>query len=235
MIGVSNRAPKLPRLVIVKVPPDELVRTDLVGAGALGDVGDLLGQPGDREVAGVLDDRGQQALLGVDGERDVLAVEVGHLARLGVDRRVERGVLLERVDRGLGEERQVRQLHALARQEVGLRRARAGARSLVTSTSITWVSWADVCSDSTIRLAMTLRSREIFSVVPRSGDGRDAGAGAARRSAAGGRGGRRAGRGLLAPWRRRARPACGSGHRRRCPSPPPGRRRAGRPACAPAA
>ena len=71
----------------------ELVRADLVGAGALGDVGDLLGQPGDRQVAGVLDDRGEQALLGVHREREVLAVEVGDLALLGVDRRVELGVL----------------------------------------------------------------------------------------------------------------------------------------------
>ncbi len=33
------------------------------------------------------------------------------------------------------------------------------------------VSWADTCSDSTIRFAITLRSRVIFSVLPRSGLG----------------------------------------------------------------
>ena len=37
----------------------------------------------------------------------------------------------------------------------------------VTSTSTTVVSWAETCSDSTIRRAMVLRSRVIFSVVPR--------------------------------------------------------------------
>ena len=47
---------------------------------------------------------------------------------------------------------------------------------VVTSTSITWVSWADVCSESTMRSAMILRRRETFSVVPRSGDGAPLGA-----------------------------------------------------------
>ena len=41
---------------------------------------------------------------------------------------------------------------------------------LVTSTSSTLVSCADTCSDSTMRAAMTLRNRLIFSVVPRFGE-----------------------------------------------------------------
>ena len=63
---------------------------------------------------------------------------------------------------------------------------------LVTSTSTTWVSCAEPCSDSTIRVAMILRSRDIFTVVPRNGDGADpdavpeaAGAAAAGAAAAG--------------------------------------------------
>ena len=40
----------------------------------------------------------------------------------------------------------------------------------MTSTSTTEVSWAEVSSDSRMRLAMTLRRRDIFSVVPRSGE-----------------------------------------------------------------
>ncbi len=48
----------------------------------------------------------------------------------------------------------------------------------VTSTSTTGVSWAATCSDSTIRSAMILRSRLIFSVVPRFGSGVTLGAGA---------------------------------------------------------
>src|SRR5690348_6923187 len=58
----------------------------------------------------------------------------------------------------------------------------------VTSASTTVVSCALVCSDSVIRLAMTPRSRDIFSVRPRSGDGstRDgAAAGAAAGASAG--------------------------------------------------
>ena len=46
--------------------------------------------------------------------------------------------------------------------------ARSRSREMrVTSTSTTVVSWAETCSDSTIRRAIVLRSRDIFSVVPR--------------------------------------------------------------------
>ena len=128
MIGVSHRAPDAAEVGDREGAAGQLVGPDLVGAGALGDVGDLLGQPGDREVTGVLDDRGEQTLLGVDREGEVLAVVVGDLAGLGVDRGVELRVLLQRVDRRLGEERQVGQLDALAGQEVGLHARRAAAR-----------------------------------------------------------------------------------------------------------
>ena len=93
MIGVSNSAPRLPVLVSVNVPPDSSSGRDLVGAGALGDVGDLAGQAGDRQVAGLLDHRREQAPLGVDRDREVLAVVVGDLALLGVDRGVQARVL----------------------------------------------------------------------------------------------------------------------------------------------
>ncbi len=53
----------------------------------------------------------------------------------------------------------------------------------MTSASTTVVSCALVCSDSVIRLAMTPRSRDIFSVRPRSGDGSTRGAAAAGASA----------------------------------------------------
>jgi hypothetical protein len=49
--------------------------------------------------------------------------------------------------------------------------ARVRSRAIrVRSTSTTVVSWADTCRDSTMRVAMTLRSRDIFSLVPRSGE-----------------------------------------------------------------
>ena len=41
---------------------------------------------------------------------------------------------------------------------------------MVTSTSMTVVSCALTCRDSTMRAAITLRKRDIVTVVPRSGD-----------------------------------------------------------------
>src|SRR5688572_22485365 len=91
----------------------ELIRSDLVGAGALGEVGDLAGQPGDVEVSRVADDRDEKAALGVDGDAEVLRVVVGDLALVYVDAGVELRVRLQRLDGGLGEERQERELGAL--------------------------------------------------------------------------------------------------------------------------
>ena len=122
MIGVSNSAPRLPVLVSVKVPPDSSSGRDLVGPGALGQVGDPLGQTGQVEVAGVADDRHQQAALGVDRDAQVLGVVVGDRAGVQVDRGVDVRVDPQRLDRGEREERQERQLHAVPRREVGLGR-----------------------------------------------------------------------------------------------------------------
>src|SRR5918996_1136262 len=58
---------------------------------------------------------------GDDGDAEVLGIEVGDLALVGVDRGVDVRVCLERLDRGLGEERQERQLDALTCFEAGLR------------------------------------------------------------------------------------------------------------------
>src|SRR5918911_4254865 len=62
----------------------------------------------------------------------------------------------------------------------------------VTSASTTVVSWALISRDSTMRLAMTVRSRDIFSVRPRravsavaAGDGVRGAAGADGAAAAG--------------------------------------------------
>ena len=69
----------------------QLVRADLVGAGALGQVSDLARQPGQVQVTGVVDHRDGQAALGVDGDAQVRALVVGdrlggHVHR-GPDRR----------------------------------------------------------------------------------------------------------------------------------------------------
>src|SRR5882757_4154179 len=83
MIGVSVRAPREPMLVMVNV------RLDLVGAGALGQVGDAPGQAGQVQVAGVVQHRDDQALVGVHRDADVLGVVVGNRLPLGIDGCVE--------------------------------------------------------------------------------------------------------------------------------------------------
>src|SRR6185369_17658450 len=57
----------------------QLVGFQVARPGARGDVGDRPGQPGQPQVAGVVDDRGKQALFGVDGELEMLGVVVGDL------------------------------------------------------------------------------------------------------------------------------------------------------------
>ena len=206
--------------------------------GALRHVGDLPGEAGDPQVTRFLDYRAEQTTLGVDGDGEVLPVEVGHLALLGVDRGVQARVGLQRVDGRLREERHERQLHALARREVRLDASRSREIE-VTSTSTTVVSCADARSDSTIRWAITLRRRVIGSVLPRSGEG----AGAPRLTMRPQQGSRRrlGGRRCFAsagwvgavsvplPRRRRGRPGCGCARRRRCRRCRRGRRRAGSP------
>ena len=156
-------------------PTGQVVGRDLVVAGAVGQVGDRPGEAGDVEVPRVLDDGDEQALLGVHGDGEVLLAVVDDL--LAVDAGVDVRVGLQRLDRGEGEERQVAELDPLAGSNSLLALARSRA-TLVRSTSTTVVSWAETCSDSTIRVAMTLRSRVIFSRVPRLAETRS------RRSAA---------------------------------------------------
>ena len=99
----------------------ELVGGDPVGAGALGEVGDLARHAAEVEVAGVLDHRDEQAAVGVDGDAEVLGLVVGDRAGGLVDRAVDDRVGLERLDGREREERQERQLRALAGLEGGLR------------------------------------------------------------------------------------------------------------------
>ena len=68
----------------VKVRAGQLVRGDLVGAGAGGEVGDLARDAGEVEVARVLDDRDDEAALGVDGDADVLRAVVRDLVAVEV-------------------------------------------------------------------------------------------------------------------------------------------------------
>src|SRR6516225_9302905 len=98
----------------------QLVGFQVSRPGARGDVGDRPGQARQRQVAGVVDDGGEQALLGVDGEAEVLGVVIGDLLRFLVVAGVDVGMNLEGVDRGPRDERQEGQVHPLPLGERGL-------------------------------------------------------------------------------------------------------------------
>ncbi|GAA3290335.1 hypothetical protein GCM10020295_04520 [Streptomyces cinereospinus] len=112
-IGVSNRAPREPVLVTVKVAPDSSSGVIRCPPAAGGEVGDAPCEMSDAEGARVVDHGDHQAPLGVHRDADVLGVVVGDGARLHVDARVEDGVVLERVHGSLHEERHRGQLDAL--------------------------------------------------------------------------------------------------------------------------
>ena len=174
----------------------QLVRADLVGPGALGQVGDPLGQAGQVEVAGVVDDRDDQAALGVHRDAQVLGVVVGDRAGLDVDRGVDRSGAPAAPRPRPGRRTAGR---TASRRALAWKSALAWSRSLairVTSTSTTVVSCAETCSDSTIRRAMTRAHAGSASRCGRAA-GSAAGFGR-RRGGRGGRGGRRGGR--RRPW-----------------------------------
>src|SRR6476661_7406746 len=85
----------------------------------------------------------------------MLALTIGCALRASVAARARKGRKLSLVL-----SRASKSLFILAR-----RRA-----TLVRSTSTTVVSWVETCSDSTMRVAMTLRSLVIFFWVPRFGE-----------------------------------------------------------------
>jgi hypothetical protein len=75
-------------------------------------------QSGQRQVPGIVDDRREQTLLGVDRETEVFGVVVGDLAGVLVVAGVDIGMGLERVDDGAGDERQEGEVDALSFGEV---------------------------------------------------------------------------------------------------------------------
>src|SRR6185312_11953650 len=92
----------------------QFVRADLAVAGAAREVGDLAGEAADVQVAGAVDHWHHQAALGVHRDAEVLGGVVGDFLRLAVDDRVQHWVHLECLDGRLREERQERELDALA-------------------------------------------------------------------------------------------------------------------------
>src|SRR6478735_5311753 len=152
MIGVSKSAPKLPRLVIVNVPPESSSGPILLVRVRWATSAIFFARPAtDRSPASLTTGVSRPFSVSIVALRDgcCLSASIAALAKNG---------------------RYVSFTPSRARKSAfTLSRIRA---MLVTSTSTTWVSWAEVCSDSRIRSAMILRRREIFSVLPRSGDGR---------------------------------------------------------------
>ena len=120
MIGVSNSAPRLPVLVSVNVPPARSSGLTWPARVRSARSAILRARPPMFRSPALLDHRDHQAALGVHRDAQVLGVVVGDRAAGGVDDGVELGVGLERLDGGQREERQERQLDALAGLERGL-------------------------------------------------------------------------------------------------------------------
>ncbi len=107
-------------LVTVKVPPLSSLGPILLSRVRAATSAMRLASPAMLRSSAFLDHRHQQPARGVHRDRQVHVAVVGHLLRLGVDRRVELGERLERFDGGLGVEGQEGQLDALAPLELGL-------------------------------------------------------------------------------------------------------------------
>ena len=86
MIGVPNRLPKLPKLVMENVPPVHLVRLELPGAGARGEIDDRALQPDDVLLVRVANHGNDQAALERHGDPDVDLVVIDDVRAF--DRRV---------------------------------------------------------------------------------------------------------------------------------------------------
>src|SRR5262245_13309944 len=96
----------------------DLVRFELLAARAIGQVLRSPRQPRQAQRVGLFDDWHDQAPVERDGDADVVIVFVGDV--LALDRRVYYRKRLERVDRGLDDERQECQLRAVLRFELFL-------------------------------------------------------------------------------------------------------------------
>src|SRR3954468_3445669 len=191
MIGVSNRAPRLPVLVSVKVPPPNssgvtlLVRVRSARSAILRASPPRLRSPA-------------SWMTGTSSPRSVSTA----IPRFSVswEGTVPASWFIEELTAGWPFSASTEAFAKKGRNE-SLTPSRASKSFLaccrrlamrVTSASTTVVSWALTCSDSTIRRAITDRSRDIFSVRPRTeASGMAAGDGvrAALAAAGGGAGG----------------------------------------------
>ena len=94
-IGVWKRPASLPALVTVNVEPRSSSGLSVPGAGGLGEAPHLGVELLDRGRVAAADDRDDEALVGLDGDAQVVAVEVDDL--VAVEARVQLGELLQRL------------------------------------------------------------------------------------------------------------------------------------------
>ena len=112
--GVTKRPAALPALVIVNVPPRSSSGCECAGLRGLGEAPNLGVEVVERERVRAVDDGDDEALLGLDGDAEVVAVEQHELAVL--DASVELGELLQRLGDGLDDERPSRLLRSTPRE-----------------------------------------------------------------------------------------------------------------------
>ena len=98
-IGVWKRPASLPALVTVNVEPRSSSGFSVPARAAFDEPGHLGGQLVDRRRVAAADDRYDEAVVGLHGDADVVALEVDDL--VAVDPRVQLGELLQRLGAGL--------------------------------------------------------------------------------------------------------------------------------------
>ena len=230
MIGVSNRAPTEPMLVMLKVPPESSSGPILPLRVRSATSAILPARPARFRLPASAMTGNQQALVGVHRDRQVLGVVVGDFLLVLVVGRVDLRVLLQGLGDGLGDEGQEGQLDAV----LGLEGVLGLGAQLGDLGHVDLVHLGQLGGDV---------QRLAHAAGDDLADPRGLLHGAAQRGGCGGAAGacrelpalrpelRRPAR----PWPRprRARPACGCGRRRRCRSARRCRRPAGWPACGP--
>ena len=111
---MAKSPPRRPALVTVKVEPRSSSGCERSGARALGKAGGLGGELVEGLLVGSAQDRDDEALLGLDGEAEVVALP--ETISSPVQRRVELGIRPEPVDDRLEEVREVGALAARLRE-----------------------------------------------------------------------------------------------------------------------
>ena len=112
MIGMPNCAPNVPGLVMVNVPPCTSSGLSCLARARVGQVGDAAAEPEQVLLVGVLQDGDDEPPVERDGDAEVDVLLVDDV--VAVERRVEDRKRAQRAGDRLGDERQERQLRAVA-------------------------------------------------------------------------------------------------------------------------